>query len=331
MERLSGKIEIIATALDAIHHGAGTSGNTQLLRMQEIIGPDGQQQRTPYLSGNSLKHMVREHGARFALEAMSVEDGSLTKPVVDLLFSGGALNKAGAAVDLARARRLETLFPILGLCGYSAGNVMTESKVHVDNLHVACSENAWRMPEAVRDLPQASTPARRLRGEEFGTRHEQSRRQRVSRLLTTGEHARVEGGAVAALADAHPAKGDSNQMIYDFQTIKPGAVFWGALKLNDVTDLEVAALRSALSHACEGVAPDGGLLFRVGAKSAIGLGRVAMRLTGFLREPVRAPDYTESESLAITSEKRTPELGPYVEHLKEHRDEILEALRESVS
>lgn len=68
----SGDAKIHAIALDAIHHGAGTSGNTQILRMQDIIGPDGKPARVPFISGNSLKHMIRDGAVRFALGAMGV-------------------------------------------------------------------------------------------------------------------------------------------------------------------------------------------------------------------------------------------------------------------
>src|SRR5690606_24279007 len=144
--RLTGKIDIRATALEPIVHGAGTSGNTQLLRMQEIVY-DGVPCRVPFVSGNSVKHRLRAAAVQYALDAMGVEDHTLTKAEVVLLFSGGHLSKGGAAIDLEQCRKLEGLLPPLSLCGYSAGNTMTESKIRVSHLHVVCRENAWRLPD----------------------------------------------------------------------------------------------------------------------------------------------------------------------------------------
>jgi hypothetical protein len=328
MKRTSARIDMVATAIDAIHHGAGISGNVSLLRTQAIITPEGLEEEVPFISGNSFKHMIREAGARYALAAMGVEDGTLTKPVVDLLFSGGSLSKAGAAVDLERARQLEGLFPLLSLCGYSAGNVMVPGKLYVDNLHLACEENAWRMPQEVAALPPAQKPAGYLRGDGFGTRHESSRRPHVARLLTDAENKRLAERAADNALVQHGNKGDSAQMIYEYEVIKPGAVLWGALHLDELTEMEYAALRSALTTACEGVGPDGGLLFRVGAKASIGCGRVSIRFKGWVREPV-APAYSESTDLARIAPEPTADLDPYITHLRENKDAILRALEEA--
>lgn len=319
--KISGRIDIIATALEPIHHGAGAKGNMQLLRVQDIILPNGDSARVPFISGNSLKHMIREAGGRFALDAMGVEDGTLTKAVTDLLFSGGALTKVGSSINLERGRKLEALFPLLGLCGYSAGNVMTQSKVRVDNMHLACAENAWRMPIPLAELPPAIKSAGALRGQEFGTRHESSRRPYVAKVLTESEHLRLQ-----ELADKKE-KGDSAQMIYDFQIVKPGSIFWGAFHLDDISEMEQAALKSALGAACEGRAADGGYLFRVGAKASSGYGLVSMQLSGSLREPVAAPEYDESVDLVMLGDSAS-DVVKYTVHLREHSEEIATALVE---
>jgi hypothetical protein len=328
--RLSGQITILATALEALHHGAGTEGNTQILRVQEGIDPaTGEETRTPLITGNSIKHCwIREAGVRFALEAMAIPDGSLTKPVVDLLFSGGGLSKTGTSVNLDRSRRLERLFPILGLCGYGAGNTMTSSKLRVDNLHVVCAENGWRLPASAKDSPLATKRAGLLRSESFGTRHESTRSPHVFRLLTSEEQSQRTLAVSAKQKKPTPEKGDSAQMIYSFEVLKPGAQLWGCIHFEEITDLELVALRSALSRACEGVHTDGRLIYRVGAKASIGLGRVAVAFDGAMREGVRAPAFSEAAELVPT--RGSSDLDRYRAHLREHTAEILETLAELV-
>lgn len=320
--RRSGTMEITAVALEPIHHGAGTKGNTQILREQPIVLPDGRRASTPFISGNSLKHAIRASGAFYALQAMGVDDGALSKPVVDLLFSGGHLLKGGAAVNLERARKLEALFPILGVCGYSAGNTMQASALRVGHLHMLCTENRWRAPERMQTHAHAGLLAGHFRDEEFGTRHEASRDRRVAGLLAGEAQQALVVAKSKALAEKHPDKGDSSQMIYDFQVIKPGATFWGRIDFTELAPLELDALKSALATWCAG-ADDDGFLFRVGAKNSIGFGLMRWTLQGAFR--VDAPRFEATEALAPSDGG----FEAYRQHLVDHRDEILDALAEA--
>jgi len=323
--RQSGRLSFIATALDALHHGAGTEGNTALLRVQEITTPDGEDEEVPFISGNSFKHTIREAGVDHALTAMGVADGSLTKPVVDLLFSGGHLSKSGSAVNLSKARALAELFPILGVCGYSAGNYMAHSKLSVDNIHLVCEENAWRLPIDAQELPHARRRSGIFRGETFGTRHEASRSPHVARLLPNAERLKLEGKVSESLeAEARTKMEGTSQMIYDSEIIKPGAKLWGGLYYRDLDLMELAALKASLSHAAQDQAGDGGLIYYLGAKRSIGLGRVSMQWSGQIRGII-APAMAADKSLVPAAGASWD--GAYVAHLRERREEILAALQ----
>lgn len=331
-KRQSGRLAFTGIALDAIHHGAGTSGNTSMLRTQEIVTEDGEDARVPFISGNSIKHMIRQAGVEHAIEVMGVEDGSLSKQVVDLLFSGGHLSKSGAAVNLRAARSLAELFPILSICGYSAGNYMTASKLQVDQVHLVCRENAFRLPTSMKEVPQSKLRAATFRGEDFGTRHEASKNPHVRRLLTGAQSKQLTDGVSDRLDAAvdtgkMAAKQTTSQMIYDYQVIMPGALLYGGLSYRDLDPLEMAALKASLSHACRGEVPSG-LVYHFGAKSSIGLGRVALKWSGTVRGIVAAPTVEDASVI--------PQVGPdwegaYAAHLRERRGEILEALASAVS
>lgn len=329
-ERITAKIDITAIAIEPIHHGAGTVGNLSRMRKQEIIGPDGELIETPFISGNSFRHTIRDGAVRFALDAMGAPE-RFTKAVVDLLFSGGHLSKTGAAVDLRRARKMEELFPALSLMGYSAGNAMVESKITVRNFHVACRENLFRTPEEVRAMPHAQLPAAHVRTVEFLTRHEATRSPHVSRLLTDGERDRLALEASEKLAGLREGKGDTTQMIASHDVIKAGAVLWGGIMLHDVTRSELAALQGGLMYACEGRHSDGGLLFRLGAKTKQGYGLVSMHFHGQLRDLVRAPTYSDSEEIVPHAKTYNADVDAYIEQLREHRDEILRFLEECMA
>lgn len=331
MTYTSGHIMIDATALEPLHHGAGTAGNTQVLRRQDVVTAAGELVRVPFISGNSLKHLVREAGVRFALDAMAVADGTLSKPVVDILFSGGHLSKSGSSVDLSRARKLAELFPILSLCGYSAGNEMVGSKLRVGHLHLACEENAWRAPVGMTaEVRHFELPAGSFISEDFGTRHESARLPHVSRLLLP-EAVEARAAAKSKAKDtpgaSEKAEG-STQMIYDYEVLIPGSRWWGRIDYVDISEGERDALWSALSYACQGLGGSGGHLFRVGAKSSIGLGLMEWRLSGHVRQLDIAPTRPDASLLPVLSGDEGASLRGYATRLREQRDAILAALEE---
>lgn len=328
-------IKLRLTALDAIVHGAGTSGNEQILRTQEVMIEDRgrvRRARVPYISGNSIKHRIRAAGAAYAIKAMGVER-NMTKAMVDLLLSGGHLSKSGAAVDLAMARRIEELMPIISLCGASFGNTMTESKIHVDNAHLVCLENSYRTPPDLAASPFLALPAADMITSEFGTRHDQADKMLGRKLLAdvAGEEraARktklLDDGKKGAKKDKAD-KGDSAQMIYNFQAITAGSKLWTEVRVAELTAMEMFALRSAfytMSTAFE----DGSFHMGLGAKNSIGWGRVAVEFASVIRIP--APEMaTDSTNIATIGDT---DQGAYNEHLRSRCDEIMAVLREATA
>ncbi|MGW8180751.1 MAG: hypothetical protein ACWGQW_18620, partial [bacterium] len=277
MVRKTGRFDFEIRALEPLHHGAGSVGNTQVFRVQRIWSETvGAMVRVPFISGNSIKHMVRDGAARFCLDAMEIEDRSLSKPVVHLLFSGGSLTKKSKSVRLDLLRELEDKFPALSLCGYSAGNVMAPSKVKVDHLHLVCLENQWRMPESFLGREEAKHRAGEFREESFGTRHEPTRAIAEARRIVLAD--------IVAKEDEPTAKKNSEsvQMIYDFEVISAGSLWWGCLWFDELTELELLALKSALAYMSRGKSGSKIKLF-VWAKSSVGYGRAVANLGSSLR------------------------------------------------
>ena len=323
----SGRIDIIAVALDAIHHGAGTEGNTQVLRRQEVLQPDGTIETVPFISGNSIRHMLRNAGVLFALEAMGVEAESLTKGMVDLLFSGGSLGGKNS-FSLAKAKRVEQLFPVLSLLGYSAGNRIEAGRVEVWNLQLVCQQNQFRAPETVTQQ-RLQLDGNALVGSQFGTRHDAARIAQAARYLALPAAAAVaeEASAPKGKTKAPAAeKSETTQMIYDYEVILPGAEFFGGIVYRGLRDAELNALVSALSYACDG-AEHGGYLYRVGAKSGTGLGRMRWYLSG-LQKPLAPTAMEPSSLLPVLADDGASRLAEYQAHLRSNREAILAELAE---
>lgn len=249
-------IDYTATLTAPLHHGAGTSGNTSLLRTEDVITPDGATVSVPYVSGNSLRNRLRSALAWHLADTLDIPPGGLSKPVVDLLWSGGAITHAGAQTDLGLAREVETVLPQLAMLGYSAGSDMAAGTLHVSHLILVCSENSWRLPDHLADTTHARQRAGAYRSEEFGTRHD------------------IEGTPAGRYIATLEAAGVSTQMIYDVQTLKAGSVLAGSLTL---TPAATPAHRTALDAALALAAPGG--VITLGAKSAVGYGTARLSLT----------------------------------------------------
>ena len=167
---IAGKrINYTAHLLSEFHHGAGSQGNTSLLRTMPIAQPDGTVASVPFLSGASVRHGLRDALAWHLARVLDLQPGSLTKAAVDLLWTGGAVTKTGAETDLGMARRVEDQLPTLATLGYAAQSDITSGTLRASNALLVCAESAAVLPH----LP--AVPLRRAaayRGEKFGTRHD---------------------------------------------------------------------------------------------------------------------------------------------------------------
>lgn len=145
--KYASHVALTATLQTPFHHGAGNAGNTSLLRTQEVMDPKtGNISKVPFLSAASVRHGIREALAWHLIEHAGIEDGSLSKAAVDLLFSGGAVTSTGAKTNLDMARRVEQYLPMLSLLGYAAQSDIVSGTLRASDLMLVCAENNWRCP-----------------------------------------------------------------------------------------------------------------------------------------------------------------------------------------
>lgn len=290
-----GTVRYTAELISPFHHGAGSSGNTSLLRTQEVLQSDGTTARIPFLSAASIRHALRDRLAWHAAETLELKPGALSKLGVDLLWSGGAVTTTGAEVDLGLSRRIDDVFPALGLFGFAAKSDIHEGTLRVSDLILVCAENASRLPTGL-PLALLRRRAAAFRSEEFGTRHDVASTP-VGRLV----------GLADDLIGGKPAK--TAQMIFDVQTLKSGAVMSGSIW---VTAAATAGQRMALGAALALWAhpdADGAPTAHLGAKTAAGYG--AARLRGL-------PD-------------TSADLAAWTDYIFARRDEILALIADLTS
>jgi len=330
--RRSLRCNMVFTMLSALHHGQGVDGNVALFRTGRFL-VRGEVQDLPYISGNALKHvLVRDPGVRHMLRVLELKDGSLSKGAIHLLFSGGSLSVKGSAVSLSQYREICELVPILAICGGAVGNYMIESRISVGDARPVCDEHGDRIPVAelidagMIDPEDVERPIGHLLDVQMGTRHDPLRAPTVRRYLTGGEQRQLELDKSAALAvreeGGHADKGDSQQMLYERQVLAAGTRLHSRLYTRDLTEMEEAALWSAV----------GEWLRRpfLGANSSVGNGEARLRILP--SEPVSVPG-TVWEGTTAPVAVGEPEhcqmhtwMSRYDEQLLERKADILAAL-----
>lgn len=229
-ETVTASMPVRVRAASPIHHGAGTSGNTAIIRTEDFITPEGQRTRTPMISGNSLRHGIRDALAWTLDEHLQIPDGALSKACVDLLWSAGALSQPGAQTDLDAMRTRHALLTNLGLMGYSHGPDIVSGPLRVSHAHLWCAENAWRLPGLTVQNSGPLYPAAEWIDEAFGTRHD------------------VRGSSVDRLVNDALWGTTTTQMIYDFQVVRSGSVWAFRVDVNAAPRPQVDALVTAIAR-----------------------------------------------------------------------------------
>lgn len=304
------------TALSSIVHSGGESfGITTKLRREKFVQPDGAVEEVPVLSGNGIRGRLRDLGMAHFCRALGygVDDATgqvagLTLPAFYFLFSGGALSQSegGKALDLAYARQLRELIPLVGVFGGAIGNQLLPGKLIVDKAYPICAETSHLLPERYRRAEPVSVWA--FLQEEMYTRKDDEKNEHLRPLLTGDtQRALLAGVSAQALTDAGP-----QQMMYYVESFAAGTRFYWRVLLNDVTDLEFEAFLTCLAEFSK--------VPYLGGRAAAGLGHVALECDSWRRIDARLAPVGEAIDVPIGTK--------YHEHLRTRRDEIRQVLAE---
>lgn len=300
-ERLT--YEFILEALSPIAHHSETFGNAAIAMRGKTRMPDGSFQRVPILTGDTLRHQLREAAAYALLDAAGmIDDPSLTESGLRFLFNGGMIDGSqDNAVKLDQYRELVELCPPAGLLGGCAQNRSIPGRLTVDAAELICEETAHRLPpwvlEHLREQKSALASARQHVEEVQRVRMDATLDPAKCRLLSDGganvrtrllgsEHASATDDAVMAEATK------SSMMPRRFETLVTGSLFYWRLEAEVFTELERDAFNTMVGAFLQNA--------RVGGKRGTGHGRVRVvtaRQIGW-RRPREAPDGLDAGTLA---------------------------------
>lgn len=307
--------EFLLEAVTPIAHHQEVFGNHAVVMRRKVRQPDGSWANVPILTGDTMRHGLREAAAYAFLDAAGILDaGNLTESALRLLFSGGMVTGKGGAngINLDTYREMVDVIPPLGLLGGCASNRVIPGRL--------VSEDAVLLCEESRHIASPWMVARA--GTLSGARAHLEVAQRVrmdatldpgkTKLLSEGERARVEGRLLAS-ESAHTAddavearESKSTMMPRTYECIAAGSLLAWRVVATCLSELDVDtfhAMVGAFLHSA-----------RVGGKRGTGHG--LLRAVAANETPVlRHADRMQSVDL---SSARTGDL--FRAHVKERAE-----------
>jgi hypothetical protein len=294
------RMDAVVTALSSISHIGEVRGINAEFHREKIMLPDGNTERIPTLTGNSIRGQLRDAGARHMLRELGYGgDGSaLPLSAFYFLFSGGALSKSGAGnLNVEQARDLADTMPFVALFGGAAGNHIMPGRLKIGKFIPIADETIHLIPSQLH--PESTVSVYDYMQTEPYTRKDDAKDDRLREyLMLPGKQGDMF--AVVPADDNAP-----QQMRYWVETICAGVRFYWHITLENVTDLEADAFIAALS--------EWGKNPTLGGKGSVGHGRVAVDFGNGLDIDPRysiAPEAPES----------------YTVYLRDNADRIREVL-----
>jgi len=330
------------TNLQPVSHG-GKSASTGTLFNTEKVMFDDKPVEVPFVSGNSMKGVLRRVGMEFMASVLgwdteaagNAADGMETQnPLTDrrlsLLWNGHILETGKRTIDVGLTAWLSELIPWLAVVGGCVGNQMIHGRIAVHPLTLICEENADRLLqmqksindrmedgriEILKDGDKVLSFRRHLQWQEF-THKDDLKDNRVTRFLPAAQQTKllesqVESQRERAKPDFVDTKvGQHVQMRYSIQTINAMSHWFWAIDTFDLTPLMEDAFKTTMAA----------FLSRpyIGGNKRQGMGLIQVEWLGFnVIEPTRGRGGLE---VGFTAGQQ------YVQHLQEHKEEIVEVL-----
>lgn len=272
--------EFILEAATPVAHHSETFGNSAVLMDRKVRSRDGRFVRVPIITGDTLRHGMREAAAYALLDAAGLlsASGQLGEAALRLLFAGGMVTGKGdgSAISLDQYRRMSDLIPSIALFGGCADNRVIPGRLYVDDAQLACSETAHLLPAWVGEWLQAE----QTRLDSARAHIEEVQRVRMDPTLDPGKRKLLSASAQGEVAQrllasetAHVSDdavgredAKSTMMPRRFEVLVQGSLFYWSVSATCYSELDRDTFYVALGTFLSGA--------RVGGKRATGHGKL---------------------------------------------------------
>lgn len=312
------RIEMILRADQPIAHHSESIGNAAVAMREKVRQPDGSFAEVPIITGDTMRHGLRESSSLAYLDALGWP--SLSEPALRLLFNGGAIAGAsGGSVKLGDYRELVEMVPPIALLGGCSFNRTIPGRMEVDAATLICDESLHVLPDWVSEYmgaDGASVDTCRAHVEEVQrVRMDASLQPSKRQLLSDGAREGVEqrllrSETASATEDGKEAEKEKSAMMpRRYERIVRGSLFHWSLTATTFSALDEDTLWTmVLSFAIN---------MRAGGKKGSGNGK--LRVVHARDLELARP--SESVEFALAS-KRDAKGAIFREHVQTNADRI---------
>jgi CRISPR type IV-associated protein Csf2 len=243
------RYEFILEAQQPICHSEGTIGNESFLMRTEVRQPDGRFAHVPIISGDTMRHKLREASTYALLDAAGLLGSTLSEEALRLLFAGGMITGSdGGAVKLDIYRELCELIPPLALFGGCAQNRCIPGRMQVSEALLIADETMHVLPgwvaEYISTVGATTAPARKHVESVQRVRMDPVLDPQKRALLTevaqvaVNERLRLSEKASEEADDAERLREKSTNMPRRFERVKTGSLFYWTIGATLMSDLD---------------------------------------------------------------------------------------------
>ena len=215
---------------------------------QRTRQPDGSWANIPIITGDTMRHGLREAGTYAMLDCAGLLGETLTEEALRLLFAGGMVTGSGGVVRLDEYRELVELLPTLALLGGCASNRVIPGSIEVDPALLVCSETEHLLPtwvlETEPELQSCRAHVEEVQRVRMDPTLDPGKRKllipsiagRVQQRLIASETASEQGDRIATDHEK------SSMMPRRFETVCAGSLFYWAISARLYSELDRDAL-----------------------------------------------------------------------------------------
>lgn len=313
-------IEMVLRAEQPIAHHEGVVGNEAVVMRETVFMPNGRKAKVPIITGDTIRHGLREASARATLEAAGLLDAVHGESALRLMFAGGQMLKGTDTLRLDDYREMVELFPSLALLGGCAGNRIIPGQIEVGRAMLICEESAHLMPEWVgawmAEIGIETNGARAHVERVQRVRMDPMLRPEMRALLGAESREEVErrllksDNAAANDDDAEKAKTKSAMLPFAYETVAAGSLFFMRLHARTTSLLEHDMLHVMIATWLQRA--------MVGGKRGTGCGLLkAIEVRGMTRVEM-APGTRGELSFGIDA----PEVARFTAHVAERAERL---------
>lgn len=230
------RLETIYTLLQPLSH-IGESESTQSFLNTTTVVNDGKPEEVFVYTGNALRGMLRDCGARYLLNRLDIR---VPLKAFHLLFSGGSIGGA-QALDIDQAKIIRKALPFVSLFGGGVGNQILDGKLKQTFVYPICRETNNIIPSYVE---KSDYSWRHFTNVIEFTRKDDEKNVNLAEqfLIGQGEQQLLEGETTKKKKEKD---GPATQMRYGVEYLAAGTKLWHRWDII-CDELELGAFVSAL-------------------------------------------------------------------------------------